>query len=129
MAVRRILVDSGALSALADGHEALRIVARKAIKDDISIVVPTIVIAESTIGDARDANVNRTLTQLDVIDLSEGIARDAARLRARVRGSEVADAVMLATADRISGTTVITGDPRDLRALAAVANRTTVVEF
>lgn len=90
MAASRNFIDSGALTALADGHEALPIVARKAISGEI---------ADSTTGDARDANAG------------------------------IADAVVMATADRVSGTTVITGDPSALRVLAAVADRTMVVEF
>jgi predicted nucleic acid-binding protein len=127
VATNRILLDSGPLTALAHDHEALRAVVRKALAADATIVVPTIVIAESTIGDQRDANVNRLLSNVDVLDLTERIARDAAKLRARVRGASVADAVVIATADRVPGTTVLTADTRDLRALAAVANRTTVI--
>lgn len=127
MAANRLLLDSGALTALAGRTKTLRLAARKALAGDASIVVPTIVIAESITGDQRDANVNRLLADLDVLDLTEQIARDAAKLRARVRDASVADAVVIATADRVPGTTVLTADLRDLRALAAITNKTNVV--
>jgi hypothetical protein len=88
------------------------------------------VVAESTTGSARvDANVNRTLKSLALIDLDERIARAAAALRFanRMSGSGTVDAIVVATADRIPGSCVLTSDPDDLRRLAAVANRTRVV--
>ncbi len=127
MATNRILLDSGPLTTLAHDREALRAVVRKALAGDATIVVPTIVIAESTTGGQRDANVNRLLANIDVLDLTERIARDAAKLRARVRDASVADAVVIATADRVPGTTVLTADLHDLRALAAITNRTNVI--
>jgi predicted nucleic acid-binding protein len=126
VAANRLLFDSGAVTALADGDKKLRYVVRKAIAGNIPVAVPTIVIAESTTGDRRDANVNRILREFDVLNLTESIARDAGKLRARLRGAGLADTVVVATADRVPGTTIITADVRDLRALAAIASRTAV---
>ncbi len=114
MATNRFLLDSGALTALAE---------------DVDIVVPTIVIAESTTGGHRDAKVNRVLVKCDILDLTESIARDAARLRTALRGAGIADAIIIATADRERGTTVLTSDPADLTALAVITNRSAVVSF
>ena len=126
MAANRLLSTSGALTALADGDKKLRHVVRKALAGNIPVAVPTIVIAESTTGDHRDANVNRLIRELDVVNLTESIARDAGILRARLRGAGLADAIVVATADRVPGTTIVTADVRDLRALAAVESRTEV---
>jgi predicted nucleic acid-binding protein len=129
MATNRVVLDSGALTTLAQGSEALRVVTKGALADDVTIVVPTIVIAESTTGDPRDANVNRLLTHVDVLDLTEPIARAAARLRTRLPDASIADAIVIATADCEPGTTVLTGDIRDLRSLATARNRTKVIRI
>jgi predicted nucleic acid-binding protein len=129
VATNRFLLDSGALTALAEDDKRLRLFLETAVIDDIDIAVPTIVIAESTTGGQRDAKVNRVLARCDIIDLTEPIARDAARLRTALRGAGLADAIIIATADRERGTTVLTSDPTDLRALAVIANRSAVVSF
>lgn len=129
MATNRFLLDSGALTALAEGDRRLEHILEKAVDDDVEVVVPTIVIAESTTGGRRDAKVHRILRECEVLDLTESIARDAARLRTALRGAGIADAIIIATADRELGTTVITSDPGDLEALAVIANRSAVVSF
>ena len=134
MASDAIILDSGGLSALAETKRSTRFAVRFAIRQAVSsgadVLVPTVVIAESTTGDARlDANVNRALTALTIIELDERIARNAAALRFvnRMRGPGTVDAIVVATADRIPGSYVLTCDPDDLRRLAAVAGRTTIV--
>ncbi len=129
MATNRFLLDSGALTALAEDYKRLRLFLEAAVADDADIVVPTIVIAESTTGGHRDAKVNRVLVKCDILDLTESIARDAARLRTALRGAGIADAIIIATADRERGTTVLTSDPADLTALAVITNRSAVVSF
>jgi predicted nucleic acid-binding protein len=129
VATNRFLLDSGALTALAEDNKRLVNLLETAVTDDVYIVVPTIVIAESTTGGHRDAKVNRVLADCEVLDLTESIARDAARLRTALRGAGLADAIIIATADRERGTTVLTSDPRDLAALAVIANRSAVVSF
>jgi hypothetical protein len=95
------------------------------------VIVPTVVLAESTTGDgARDANVNRVLKDLRLVSLDERLARVTAALRyARSAGTGTIDAAVIATADAVPGTRVLTGDLADLRPLAAVAGRTTVVSL
>ena len=134
MASNAVVLDSGALSALAETKKparfAVRFALRQALKSGADVLVPTVVIAESTTGDSRlDANVNRTLKALTLVDLDERIARNAAALRFanRTRRSGTVDAIVVATADRVPGSCVLTADPNDLRPLAAVADRTTIV--
>ena len=130
MASNAVILDSGALSALAESKQPVRFAIRQAVRSGADVLVPTVVVAESTTGNARlDANVNRTLKSLALIDLDERIARDAAAMRFanRMSASGTVDAIVVATADRIPGSYVLTGDADDLRRLAAVANRTKVV--
>jgi predicted nucleic acid-binding protein len=122
-----IVLDSGALSALAEGDEEVREAIREALRAESSIVVPTVVIAESTTGHGvRDAKVNRIVNAVTVVELTEHIARAAASLRVRVPGSGVVDAVVVATADQFAGAAVFTGDARDLKALSLVRGRTRI---
>jgi rRNA-processing protein FCF1 len=58
----RIVLDSGALSALAEESRAFRTALEEALRMRAEVFVPTAVIAEATTGDhRRDANVNRAL--------------------------------------------------------------------
>ena len=132
MATYRLCLDSGALSALAQKIRPLRVAVREALAHGIDVIVPTVVLAESTTGDgARDANVNRVLKELRSVDLDERLARATAVLRhaRRSAGAGTIDAAVIATADVIPGTRVLSGDLADLRPLAAVTGRTTVVSF
>lgn len=116
----RVTLDSGALSALASGHVGVRADLRVLQRRGVQAVVPAPVLAECITGNGpRDANANRVLRRLPVVDTSEGIARRAGLLRhaARLPGSTV-DALVVATAEQDGGGLVITGDPSDLRALA-----------
>jgi predicted nucleic acid-binding protein len=130
MAENLIVLDSGALSQLAERNGAVRRALRKAAADGVTVLVPTAVIAEATTGDhRRDANVNRELKRTTLIALNEPIARAAASLRHAHRrvASGTIDAIVVATADAVPGTRVLTGDPVDLSLLASVRNRTRVV--
>jgi predicted nucleic acid-binding protein len=125
-----VVLDSSALSALAEGDHALLVALRKELTLGATVVVPTVVISESLTGDGkRDANVNRALKATIVAGQDEGIARDAAalRYRNRLRGAGTIDAIVVATADRLPGTRILTGDARDLRPLANLAGRSVVI--
>lgn len=132
MATYRLCLDSGALTAFAQKARPLRAAIREALANGVDVIVPTVVLAESTTGDgARDANVNRVLKELRLVSLDERLARATAALRYARRnpGAGTIDAAVIATADAIPGTRVLTGDLADLRPLAAVAGRTTVVSL
>lgn len=116
----RVTLDSGALSALANGHVGLRADLRVLQRRGVQAVVPAPVLAECVTGNGpRDANTNRVLNRLPVLASTERIARRAGLLRhaARLPRSTV-DALVVATAEQDGGGLVITGDPGDLRALA-----------
>jgi predicted nucleic acid-binding protein len=88
------------------------------------------VIAEATTGDhRRDTEVNRELKKAKLVALDEPVARAAAALRYACRkgGAGTIDAIVVATADAVPGTRVLTADPRDLTLLASVRGFTTIV--
>ena len=127
-----INLDSGALSALAAQDEPVREFIARAIAQKAQIVVPAVVVAESTTGTARDAAANRVLAAFsEIAGVTERRAREAGALRfaaQRPRGDTV-DALVVAEADSRLAAVVLTSDPEDLRALAAVRGRTRVVSI
>lgn len=125
----RLILDSGALSALASRQKPVRALIERVLLAGGDLVVPSVVVAESTVGDGRDASINVVLKAIGVDALDEPTARAAGRLRAKrrlARGGTI-DAIVIATADDVPGSSVLTGDPDDLRPLASEQGRTTVV--
>jgi hypothetical protein len=59
-------------------------------------------------------------------EVSEALARRAAHLRHTARRGSAVDAILVATAE--PGGTVLTGDVRDLTALAANADGVTILQ-
>ena len=126
----RIVLDSGALSALAEESRAFRVALRQTLTTRAEVLVPTAVIVEATTGDhRRDANVNQALKKTSLIALDGSLARSAAALRHAHRraGAGTIDAIVVATADLVPGTGVLTSDPTDLRLLASVRRRTIII--
>ncbi len=120
------MLDSGVLTALAEGNEAVRVAIKKDLTLGASVLVPSAVLAESLTGNGRrDARVNATLKRVAIVAIDEKIARAAAVLRHahRLRRAGTIDAIVVATADRIPGTRLLTTDADNLRPLAAVHGR------
>lgn len=117
-----LVLDSGGVSRLAkrDRHAAALLLALRR-RGLWPAVVPTVVLTESLTGSPqRDANVNRFLKACDVRPpVSERVARRAAELRTKARKGSAVDALVVAIAE--PGSTVLTSDGEDLRALAANA--------
>lgn len=97
-----------------------------------AVVVPTVVIVEAATGQGtRDAKVNRVLKKAIKDTCDEQVARLAAQLRHAAgmgRGAAV-DAIVVATAEAGLASTVITGDPDDLRRLAARSDNVRVINY
>lgn len=89
-------------------------------------VVPAVVLVECLTGrQGTDAVVNRFLNACRVVDgPHERLARRAGALRAQAGRGSAVDAVVVAMAE--PGGAVLTGDVRDLRALASYARDVTV---
>lgn len=117
-----LVLDSGGVSRLAkrDKDTAALIIALRR-RGLWPAIVPTVVLTESLTGSAqRDANPNRFLKACDLRpSVSERVARRAAELRTKARKGSAVDALVVAIAE--PGSTVLTSDGDDLRALAANA--------
>jgi predicted nucleic acid-binding protein len=119
--VRRLTLDSGVLSALAEGDRRGRANLEAARRHDVEVVVPAVVLAESTTGQGpRDARVNLVIGGCRVAPTTEHIARRAAALRHRARRPDLTvDAMVVATAELVGGAALLTSDPGDCQLLAA----------
>jgi hypothetical protein len=84
------------------------------------------VLIECITGDARrDARTNRLLKTCEIVDtLPADLARRAAWLRTKARRGSAIDALVVASAD--PGGAVLTGDPKDLIAIADHADEVTI---
>lgn len=114
-----LVLDSGGLSLLAGNRARLEELRRRG---EWPALVPAVVLTEALTGDhRRDFHENRLLRTCEVLSTDESLARKGAALRTAVGGvrkPSAVDAIVVALADSVGGATVLTGDLRDLRALA-----------
>lgn len=114
-----LVLDSGGLSMLVENRARLEELRRRGAWPAL---VPAVVLTEALTGDhRRDFHENRLLRTCDIRATDESLAREAAALRSAVAGARApsaVDAIVVALADHAGGGTVLTGDLRDLRALA-----------
>lgn len=116
---QRLILDSGAVISWSRGDARTRTILREAIARQLELRVPVVVLAETLRGGARDAPVNRVLKAVGTAATVPGTGRDAGQLLGRTGGTNTADALVAAEALAIPGSTILTGDPDDLRALLA----------
>ena len=117
----RVILDSGAVIALAAGQARARQFVERALQRRDVLVVPSVVIAETTRGGPRDAGVNRVLKSVhNVAPVTERSAREAGRLLSALGLSNATvDALVVAEASRQEPAVILTSDMRDISALAA----------
>lgn len=123
-----LVLDSGGVSRLAERtRQAAALI--EAFRDEglWPAHVPSIVLVECLEGHAgRDAVSNRFLKMCNITEsVPEPSARRAALLRRQARRGSAVDATVVALAE--PGGTVLTSDPRDLKALAAYADGVEIV--
>jgi hypothetical protein len=114
-----VVLDSDGLTMLA-GHRARLEELRR--RGEWPAIVPSVILTEALTGDhRRDYHENRVLRTCTVRAVDEDLARHGAVLRTAAGGARVpsaVDAIVVALADAVGGATILTSDPRDLRALA-----------
>ncbi|MBL7488896.1 PIN domain-containing protein [Frankia sp. AgB1.9] len=120
------VLDTGAVIALSRLDKTARTMLAAALREQSQVWVPAPVITELIRGDQRrDAAVNRVLKSVgDVHPLDESLAREAGVLLAD--GGTTVDAMVVATARRVAGTSpvvIMTSDPGDISALAGDDSR------
>jgi predicted nucleic acid-binding protein len=115
-----LILDSGAVIALARRDtKALAFLAR-AIELRIPVEVPVVVVAETVRGGPRDAPINWLLKAIgSVAETRERHGRTAGRLLGLARSASTVDALVVAQAVEAGGAHILTGDPDDLKRLAA----------
>jgi predicted nucleic acid-binding protein len=119
-APQRLILDSGAVIALAQGDFRARAFLARALELGVSVEIPVVVVAETVRGGPRDAPVNRVLTAVSLIpETREAHGRTAGRLLATARSSSTVDALVVAHAVEGGGARILTGDREDLVRLAA----------
>ena len=116
-----MILDSGAVFALAKLDSRARAVLTAAWESGAEVIVPAVVLAETVRGNGpRDAPVNRVLKAVgNVSPTSEDRARLAGALLGHSGGSATVDAVVVAEAVRRGGGVILTGDADDLGRLAS----------
>lgn len=116
----RLILDAGAVIALATGQWRARAFLKRAAALGTHVLVPAVVVAETVRGDgARDAPVNRVLKGVEaILPVDESIARTAGRLLGTTGSDATIDAIVVAATLRVGGGKILTGDFEDFRRLS-----------
>lgn len=116
---QRLILDSGAVIALARGDQRARAVLAAAWEAGAEVAIPSVVLAETVRGSATDAPVNRVIKSVgEIRPADEMTGRVAGALLGTARSTATVDALVVASAIDLGGGVVLTGDPDDLDALA-----------
>lgn len=117
---RRLILDSGAVIALARGDQRARAFLARALELLAPVEIPVVVVAETLRGGPRDAPVNRVLKAVGTVpEAREVHGRIAGSLLGAARSVATVDALVVAHAIEDGGAHVLTGDREDLVRLAA----------
>ena len=124
MARPRLILDSGALSALAKGDARVVAWLYRATQRQMMVGIPAPVLAETLTGQPRDAAVYRVLEKdKAVLPTTADIAAHAGSLRHRAaRPDLTVDAMIVATAAKHPRSIVLTGDMADMSLLAGLCD-------
>ncbi len=116
----RLILDTGAVIALARGDRRVRAFLARALELGAPVEIPVVVVAESVRGGPRDAPVHRVLRAVgSVPPATELHGRIAGQLLGAARSTATADALVVAHAIGAGGAHILTGDRDDLKSLAA----------
>jgi predicted nucleic acid-binding protein len=119
-APQRLILDSGAVIALARGERKAKAFLARALELMAPVEIPVVVMAETIRGGPRDAPLNRVLKAVgSVSDAREIHGRIAGHLLGAARSAATIDALVVAQAVAGGGAQILTGDRDDLERLAA----------
>jgi predicted nucleic acid-binding protein len=132
-----LILDSEALNALAQPRERKVVASRAAtvlrfaFERRALIRVPAPVLAEVRRGTRSDSAINHLLNNpgVCVFDLTRAVAQQAGHLlaRAKLSSAHAVDAFVVATALQFEAAVIATGEPADIRRLAAPFSRVGVL--
>lgn len=115
----RLILDSGAVIGLSRNEERARAALAAAHEAGAVVSLPSVVVAETVRGTARDARVNRIVKAVGHVSAAdEATARLAGGLLGAADSSSTFDAVVVATAIDAGGAVILTGDADDLGQLS-----------
>ena len=116
---QRLILDSGAVIALSRNDLRARATLAAAREAGVEVSIPSVVVAETVRGSAKDAKVNRVIKSVgEVTAADERTGRGAGALLGAARSTSAVDALVVASAIELGGGVVLTGDPADLELLA-----------
>lgn len=117
---QRLILDSGAVIALARGEQRARAFLARALELGVPVEVPVVVVAETIRGGPRDAPVYRVLKAVgSVPEAREVHGRTAGYLLGATRSTGTVDALVVAQAVEAGGAQILTGDLDDLERLSS----------
>jgi predicted nucleic acid-binding protein len=112
---RRLVLDAGAILALARGDAVARAALELAVREGYVAVIPTPVLAQVHRGGHDRARIDRVVNAVGtLLPTSEAIARRAGELQAKTGTADVVDAIVVAEALASVPAVILTSDPRDL---------------
>jgi hypothetical protein len=121
----RVILDSGAISALADGNATARAVLIRARAEGRLVVIPAAVLVEVHTGRHDHARIDRVINAVDMhVETNPERAKEAGVLRARSGVLDVVDAIVVAEAVAALPAVIVTSDPEDIAALVDSAGAT-----
>jgi hypothetical protein len=115
---RRLILDAGAILALARGGGDARAALERARREGYVVLIPTPVLAQVHRGGRDRAGVDRIVNAVDaLLPTSAGVARRAGELLAHTGASDAIDAIVAAEALLSAPALILTSDPDDLGGL------------
>jgi len=116
---QRLVLDSGAVIALARNDARARSVLQAAWEAGANVSIPVAVLAETVRGRPDDAPANRIVKAVgDFIEVTAQDGHRAGHLLGDTGMSSTIDAIVIACTDRTGGGALLTGDAGDLQRLA-----------
>ena len=122
---RAIVLDSEAVSALAQKRRGMAERVAAALRGDHRVVIPSVVLAEVMTGAASDAPIWSVRKRIPVVDVDTRVAARAGELRERATRERrkkrdlTVDAIVASVAIGIAPAVVLTGDSGDFEILTA----------
>lgn len=116
---QRLILDSGAVIALSRNDPQARAQLTAAWEAGADVAIPAPVVAETVRGSTKDAPVNRVIKAVGAVPaVDEATSRVAGGLLGVAHSAATVDALVVASAIRLGGGVILTGDPRDLQQLS-----------
>ena len=117
-----VILDSGAISAIAEGNPRARAVLLRARRGGRLVVIPAPVLAEVYTGRPEHAHIDRVIVAVDCqLDTTAERAKQAGVLRSKSGVVDVVDAIVVAETAANLPAVIVTSDRRDIEALVGAA--------